>query len=80
VVPPPLPPRDFTGLTDEELRNMEGTTREAIEARIRAMRQIMIMLDCATMMANQVSTVIPSSYPTQNARYGDIIAIIQQIN
>ncbi|XP_065339584.1 E3 ubiquitin-protein ligase synoviolin A [Cloeon dipterum] len=64
MVPPPLPPRDFTGLSEEELQNLEGTTREAIEARIRTMRQIVMMLDCASVMASQITAIIPPSYPT----------------
>jgi E3 ubiquitin-protein ligase synoviolin len=68
VVPPPLPPRDLAGLSEEELRNLEGTTREAIEARIRMMRQIVMMLDSASLMASQVSAAIPPSYPTQTTR------------
>lgn len=68
MVPPPLPPRDLSGLSEEELRNLEGTTREAMEARIRMMRQIVMMLDSASLMASQVSAAIPPSYPTQTTR------------
>lgn len=59
MVPPPLPPRDWSGLSDDELRALEGTTREAVEARLRVLHQVLLLLDAAAVMANQCATATP---------------------
>ncbi|XP_059475518.1 E3 ubiquitin-protein ligase synoviolin isoform X2 [Neocloeon triangulifer] len=63
MVPPPVPPRDLGGLSEEELRRLEGVTREAVEARIHALRQVALLLDCASLMATQVAAATPPNYP-----------------
>ena len=56
--PPPMPPPNFAGLTDVELRAMEGSERLNVEARIKVLRNIQVLLDAAVMEMNQYSTVV----------------------
>ncbi|KAG5888669.1 hypothetical protein JTB14_014862 [Gonioctena quinquepunctata] len=55
--PPPMPPQNFGALTDEQLRRMEGTERENVEARIQCLRNIQTLLDGAVTMMEQYSTM-----------------------
>ncbi|XP_008478609.1 E3 ubiquitin-protein ligase synoviolin A-like [Diaphorina citri] len=54
-VPPPVPPPDFSSLTDEQLRTMESNAREGVEARLRCLHNIQLLLDAATLMLQQYS-------------------------
>eukprot|EP00095_Tigriopus_kingsejongensis_P003978 maker-scaffold310_size212938-snap-gene-1.19 protein:Tk03978 transcript:maker-scaffold310_size212938-snap-gene-1.19-mRNA-1 annotation:"GG11831" len=56
-VPPPLPPVNFSGLTDDEVRAMEGQERQHVEARVKCLRNIQILLDAAVMEMQQYSAV-----------------------
>ena len=42
TVPPPQPPPNFSGMSEAELREMEGTERSNVEARIRCLRNIQV--------------------------------------
>ena len=53
-----MPPPNFAGLTDAELRAMEGTERLNVEARIKFLRNIQVLLDAAVMEMNQYSSVV----------------------
>ncbi|CAG0878948.1 unnamed protein product [Cyprideis torosa] len=55
--PPPLPPPDFAGLTLDELREMEGHERSAVEARIRCLRNIQTLLDAAALQMAQYQSL-----------------------
>merc|ERR1712083_414929 len=57
-IPPPLPPHNFSGLTDEELKAMEGNERANVEARIKCLRNIQVLLDAAVMEMQQYSSVV----------------------
>ncbi|CDW53325.1 zf-RING 2 domain containing protein [Trichuris trichiura] len=57
VLPFPSPP-NFVGLTDEEVRQMEGVERASVEARVRALRNISTLLDAALVQLQQYSTVL----------------------
>lgn len=46
---PPPPPPSTAGLSDDELRVLEGNTRAALEARIRVLGDISALLDAAVM-------------------------------
>ncbi|KAM3716413.1 E3 ubiquitin-protein ligase synoviolin [Dirofilaria immitis] len=60
---PPVP--SFAGLTDEEVAAMEGTERQAVEARINCIRNIGLLLDAATMQLQQYMSIVQSlSAPT----------------
>lgn len=53
----PLPPPSMSGLSDEELRVMEGVERSNIEARIQWLRDIQALLDGAMVLINQYNNV-----------------------
>ncbi|KRZ76830.1 RNA-binding protein NOB1 [Trichinella papuae] len=53
----PTPP-DFTGLSDEEVRRMEGNERTAVEARIRCLRNIQTLLDGAVVLMQQYTSLM----------------------
>ena len=57
-IPPPLPPQNFAGLTDDELKAMEGNERANVEARIKCLRNIQVLLDAAVMEMQQYSSVV----------------------
>jgi len=57
-LPPPLPPANFSGLSDSELSLMEGQERSHVEARIKCLRNIQVLLDAAVMEMQQYSTVV----------------------
>jgi len=58
TVPPPQPPPNFSGMSEAELREMEGTERSNVEARIRCLRNIQVLLDAAVMEMQQYSSVV----------------------
>ena len=41
-IPPPQPPPNFSGMSEAELREMEGTERSNVEARIKCLRNIQV--------------------------------------
>ena len=53
----PSPPSSMAGLSDEELRVMEGVERSNVEARIQWLRDIQALLDGAMVLINQYNTV-----------------------
>ena len=57
----PRPPADLSGLSEEELRAMEGIERENIEARIQWLRDIQSLLDGAMLLIQQYNTVAANS-------------------
>merc|ERR1719432_533256 len=74
TTPPPMPPPNFEGLSAAELAAMEGNERTAVEARIRCLRNIQVLLDAAVMEMQQYSAVvarntthIPATASTESA-------------
>ncbi|CBY10024.1 unnamed protein product [Oikopleura dioica] len=66
--PPPFPPTKFEKLTEEELRLMESVERAGVEARVKHLREIRLLLDAAVFKMDQYydgpanpATNIPSS-------------------
>ncbi|GMT10710.1 hypothetical protein PFISCL1PPCAC_2007, partial [Pristionchus fissidentatus] len=57
-IAPPLPP-STAGLSEEELRVLEGNTRVALEARIRVLSDISALLDAAVMQMQQYVSMVP---------------------
>ncbi|GMR59172.1 hypothetical protein PMAYCL1PPCAC_29367, partial [Pristionchus mayeri] len=51
--PPPPPPPSMAGLSEEELRALEGNTRAAVEARLRVLGDISALLDAAVMQVSE---------------------------
>ncbi|XP_072737134.1 E3 ubiquitin-protein ligase synoviolin [Ciconia boyciana] len=56
--PMPMPPAGFAGLTEEELRAMEGHDRQNLEARLQCLQNIHTLLDAAMVQINQYLTVL----------------------
>lgn len=67
MAPPPIPPKNLRGLTAEELRQMEGTERANLEARIQCLRNIQVMLDASVLMMHQYCAAAALSIPTAPA-------------
>jgi E3 ubiquitin-protein ligase synoviolin len=61
LIPPPPPLLNVTGLSDEELRRMEGETRAHIEARLQCLRNVQILLDSAVVQMQQYATVVTAN-------------------
>ncbi|XP_052272357.1 E3 ubiquitin-protein ligase synoviolin B-like isoform X2 [Dreissena polymorpha] len=57
----PRPPTSLDGLSDEELRAMEGVERGNIEARIQWLRDIQALLDGAMLLMQQYNIVAAAS-------------------
>jgi hypothetical protein len=71
TVPPPVPPVDFTGLSEEELQWMEGVTRENVEARLRCLHNIQLLLDASVTLMLQYSAAAASRYTETLAASGN---------
>ncbi|KAM4721916.1 E3 ubiquitin-protein ligase synoviolin [Rhinophrynus dorsalis] len=61
--PMPMPPAGFAGLTEEELRVMEGHERHNLEARLQCLQNIHTLLDAAMLQINQYLTVLSTIGP-----------------
>lgn len=48
----------FTGLSDEEVRAMEGNERRAVEARVNCLRNIGVLLDAAAIQLQQYTSIL----------------------
>lgn len=59
--PMPRPPTNLSQLTIEQLREMEGTERAAIEARIRCLQDVRTLLDAAATQFRQYQMVAPTA-------------------
>jgi len=67
-IPPPMPPPNFSGLTTEELRTMEGNERENIEARVKCLRNVQVLLDAAVMEMQQYTLVVSRLNTTADSK------------
>ncbi|XP_064258308.1 E3 ubiquitin-protein ligase synoviolin isoform X1 [Passer domesticus] len=63
VPPMPVPPAGFAGLTEDELRAMEGHERQHLEARLQCLHNIHTLLDAAMLQINQYLGVLASLGP-----------------
>ncbi|XP_078064003.1 E3 ubiquitin-protein ligase synoviolin, partial [Mustelus asterias] len=61
--PMPMPPAGFAGLTDEELRAMEGQERQNLEARLQCLQNIHTLLDAAMVQIHQYLSVVATLSP-----------------
>ena len=53
------PPPNLAALSEEELRQLEGSERHNVEARIKLLQRIQLLLDTAVTLMGQYSTVAP---------------------
>lgn len=56
--PVPVPPPNLSLLSEEELRQMEGDLRQAVEARIETLRRVQLLLDAAMATMGQYQTAV----------------------
>uniref|UniRef100_UPI00398E46E7 E3 ubiquitin-protein ligase synoviolin n=1 Tax=Pristiophorus japonicus TaxID=55135 RepID=UPI00398E46E7 len=63
MAPMPMPPSGFAGLTDEELRAMEGQERQNLEARLQCLQNIHTLLDAAMVQIHQYLSVVATLSP-----------------
>ncbi|XP_067831782.1 E3 ubiquitin-protein ligase synoviolin [Heptranchias perlo] len=61
--PMPMPPSGFAGLTEEELRAMEGQERQNLEARLQCLQNIHTLLDAAMVQIHQYLSVVATLSP-----------------
>ncbi|XP_069749963.1 E3 ubiquitin-protein ligase synoviolin isoform X2 [Narcine bancroftii] len=61
--PMPMPPTGFAGLTEEELRAMEGQERQNLEARLQCLQNIHTLLDAAMVQIHQYLSVVATLSP-----------------
>lgn len=55
--PPPMPPNLDT-LTDEEVRALEGMERHNVEARIKLLQNVQLMLNASVALMNQYNSIV----------------------
>ena len=56
-VPPPQPPPNFSGMSEAELREMEGSERSNVEARIKCLRNIQVPILIYTLKRRHTQTL-----------------------
>ncbi|XP_065221765.1 E3 ubiquitin-protein ligase synoviolin B [Planococcus citri] len=56
VTTPPLPPQNWSGLSLEELRQMEENSRRGVEARLQCLRNIHTLMDASVILMQQYIT------------------------
>eukprot|EP00058_Branchiostoma_floridae_P024686 XP_002610176.1 hypothetical protein BRAFLDRAFT_121543 [Branchiostoma floridae] len=57
-VPPPMPSPNYSGMTEEELRAMEGQERQHLVARVECLRSIQTLLDAAMVQMQQYTSLM----------------------
>ncbi|XP_066574951.1 E3 ubiquitin-protein ligase synoviolin [Amia ocellicauda] len=60
---PPVPPAGFSGLSEEELGELEREGRRGLEARLQCLHNIHTLLDAAMLQINQYLTVLATVSP-----------------
>ena len=58
VMPMPQLPPNLSGLSEAELRAMEGQERQNLEARVQCLKDIQTLLDAAMVQIQQYTTVV----------------------
>lgn len=53
MAPPPMPPPNWSGLSVEELRQMEDAERRGVEARLQCLRNIHTFMDASVLLMQQ---------------------------
>jgi hypothetical protein len=56
--PPPLPPANFTGMSEEAIRAMEGTELTHVQARIQCLRNVRTLLDASMIQMQQYMNIV----------------------
>lgn len=56
--PPPLPPVNLTGMSEEAIRAMEGTELAHVQARIQCLRNVRTLLDASMIQMQQYMNIV----------------------
>lgn len=56
--PPPLPPVNFTGMSEEAIRAMEGTELAHVQARVQCLRNVRTLLDASMIQMQQYMNIV----------------------
>ncbi|CAF4850472.1 unnamed protein product, partial [Rotaria sp. Silwood1] len=64
--PPPLPPTDFTGMSEETIRAMEGTELAHVQARIQCLRNVRTLLDASMIQMQQYMNIVLTQSNMEN--------------
>ena len=56
--PPPLPPVNLTGMSEEAIRAMEGTELAHVQARIQCLRNVRTLLDASMTQMQQYMNIV----------------------
>lgn len=56
--PPPLPPVNFTGMSEEAIRAMEGAELAHVQARIQCLRNVRTLLDASMIQMQQYMNIV----------------------
>nr|CAD7586557.1 unnamed protein product [Timema genevievae] len=63
---PTIPGVNYSGLSVEELRRLEGNMRENVEGRIQCLKNIQALLDASVLLMQQYSLAAATSYSMMN--------------
>ncbi|CAF3910589.1 unnamed protein product [Rotaria sp. Silwood2] len=67
--PPPLPPTDFTGMSEEAIRAMEGTELAHVQARIQCLRNVRTLLDASMIQMQQYMNIVLTQSNMENGTH-----------
>ncbi|CAF1670070.1 unnamed protein product, partial [Adineta ricciae] len=65
--PPPLPPVNFTGMSEEAIRAMEGTELAHVQARIQCLRNVRNLLDASMTQMQQYMNIVSTQSNMENS-------------
>jgi len=65
--PPPLPPLNFTGMSEEAIRAMEGTELAHVQARIQCLRNVRTLLDASMIQMQQYMNIVSTQSNMENS-------------
>ena len=58
ATPPPLPPVNFTGMSEEAIRAMEGIELAHVQARVQCLRNVRTLLDASMIQMQQYMNIV----------------------
>ncbi|CAF1519101.1 unnamed protein product [Adineta ricciae] len=65
--PPPLPPVNFTGMSEESIRAMEGAELIHVQARIQCLRNVRTLLDASMIQMQQYMNIVSTQSNMENS-------------
>ncbi|CAG2062408.1 unnamed protein product, partial [Timema podura] len=77
---PTIPGVNYSGLSVEELRRLEGNMRENVEGRIQCLKNIQALLDASVLLMQQYSLAAATSYRYMLPTFDRCIALVAAIS